>query len=91
MDIGVSDLHSSSPTTLLCYSLGSTLRTKMNVVVVVDVTVFIQTADSSMKVGNFAIGFLMQPNSLFAVSQIGLAGADFSVLAGKHLFVKLRS
>ena len=63
----------------------------MNVVVIVDVTVFIQTADSSMKVGNFAIGFLMQPDRVFAVSQIGLAGADFSVLAGKYLFVKLRS
>ena len=61
----------------------------MNVVVIVDIAIFIQTADRSMEVGNFAFGFRMQPDRVFAVSQISLARTDFSVLAGNHLFVEL--
>ena len=42
-----------------------------------------------MEVGNFAFGFRMQPNRVFAVSQICLARTDFSVFAGNYLFVEL--
>ena len=59
MNVGNPYFGSRCPTSFLCYSLGSTLRTKMNVVVVVDVTVFIQTADSGMKVWYFTRGFFM--------------------------------
>lgn len=57
--------------------------------VVVDIAVLIQTADRSMEVGNFAFGFRMQPNRVFAISQIRLTRTDFSILAGNHLFVEL--
>jgi len=40
-----SDYRQGWTTTFLCHSLGCTLRPKMNVVVVVDITVFIQTAN----------------------------------------------
>jgi len=42
-----------------------------------------------MEVGNFTFGFRMQPNRVFAVSQIRLVGTDFSILAGNHLLVEL--
>ena len=61
----------------------------MNVVVVVDITVLIQTANRSMKMGNFAFRFHMKPNRVFAARQIGRTGTDFPILAGNHLFVKL--
>ena len=61
----------------------------MNVVVVVDIAVFIQTANRSMKVGDFAFGLCMKPNRVFATRQIGRTGTDFSVLADNHLFVEL--
>ena len=61
----------------------------MNIVVIVDISIFIQTANRSMEVGDFTFGFRMQPNRVFAISQIGLARTDFSVLTGNHLFVEL--
>ena len=61
----------------------------MNVVVVVDIAVFIQTANRGMKVGNFAFRFRMKPNRVFATRQIGRTGTDFSILAGNHQFVEL--
>ena len=61
----------------------------MNVMVIVDVPVFIKTANCSMEMGNFPFGFHVQVNRVFAVCQIGLAGTDFPVLAANHLFVEL--
>ena len=61
----------------------------MNVMVVVDIAIFIQTADRSMEVWNFAFGFRMQPSRVFAARLIGRTGTDFSILAGNHLFVEL--
>ena len=63
----------------------------MNIVVVVNVTAFIYATDSSMKMWNSASGFRMQPNRVFAVSQMGRTRADFFVLVDNHLFVKLRN
>ena len=63
----------------------------MNVVVIVDIAIFIQTANRSVEMGDFAFRFRMQPNRVFAISQIGLARTDFSVLADNHLFVELLS
>ena len=60
----------------------------MNVMVVVDIAIFIQTANRSMEVRDFAFGFRMQPNLVFAARQIGRTGTDFSVLADNHLFVE---
>ena len=60
----------------------------MNVVVVVDIAVFIQTANCSMEMGDFAFGFRMQPNRVFAARQIGRTGTDFSIFVGNHQFVE---
>ncbi|GAB6979093.1 hypothetical protein JCM17136A_17880 [Phocaeicola sartorii JCM 17136 = DSM 21941] len=59
--------------------------------IVVDVTIFIHTANRSMKMWNTAFGFRMQPNRVFAVSQMSRTRADFSILANNQLFVKLRN
>ena len=61
----------------------------MNVMVIVDVPVFIKAANCSMEMGNFPFGFHVQVNRVFAVCQIGRAGTDFPVLAGNRLFVEL--
>ena len=60
----------------------------MNVMVIVDVPVFIKTANCSMEMGNFTFGFLVQVLRVFAVGQIGRAGTDVPGLAGIRLFVE---
>ena len=61
----------------------------MNVMVIVDVPVFIKAANCGMEMGNFPFGFHVQVNRVFAVCQIGRARTDFTVLAGNRLFVEL--
>ena len=61
----------------------------MDVMVIVDVPVFIKAANCGMEMGNFPFGFHVQVNRVFAVGQIGRAGTDFPVLAGNRLFVEL--
>lgn len=44
-----------------------------------------------MKMRNSAIGFYMEPDCVFTVSQIGWTVSYFPVLVFEHLFVKLFS
>lgn len=88
-DVRLTYFGGSRPAPFQGHTLGCPLCPQVYVMVVVDIPPFVDTAERTVKVGNAALGFQMQPHRALAAFEGGFRGIGLAVLVKQFDVVEL--